>query len=118
MMLREVRYGINIGLKDVEVDPLTSAPFHFSFGDVSVRYSANRVEISLPGDLASSQTKSVVVTGLAPDGFYALEDGCATAKGKSVDESKVAIRADIVGRVTFDATFASSCAIILSLEKS
>ena len=67
-------------------------------------------------------TKSVVVTDLAPV-FYALDDVlcsrrvlCATAIGKSVDESKAAFRgADIAGRVTFDATFASSCITISPL---
>eukprot|EP01034_Spumella_vulgaris_P026916 gene26916-33564_t len=36
IMLREIRYGINIALRTVEIDPFPSAPFTYALGDVKV----------------------------------------------------------------------------------
>lgn len=49
MLLREITYGIDLGLGSVTIDPFEPGPYRYDVGDVKVDYSARAVALSLPG---------------------------------------------------------------------
>jgi len=49
MLLREITYGIRLGLGEVTIDPFGPSGFHYHVGDVNVDYSAAAVDLRLPG---------------------------------------------------------------------
>ncbi len=68
MLLREVAYGINLGLRDVHIAPLGHTRYHYHIGDVDVAYSPTAVSLTVPG----SGDKRVVVAHLVPLAVYAV----------------------------------------------
>jgi hypothetical protein len=68
MLMREVRYGINLGLGTVTIDPFGTAGYSYHLGDVNVDYSQRRVTMNLPG----SGTRDYTITGLAPNSSYLI----------------------------------------------
>ena len=62
IMLREVRYGINIGLNQIVINPLMAANSTFTYhvGNVNVDYSVANLTLSFPG----TGKKSLVIYGL------------------------------------------------------
>jgi hypothetical protein len=66
MLMREVRYGINLGLGTVTIDPWGAGAYRYQLGDVNVDYSPQDVTLNLPG----SGTRSYTITGLLPDTTY------------------------------------------------
>lgn len=72
MMLREVRYGVDVSLLSVVIDPFPAAPFTLAVGAVNVQYSAEAVVVQLPGDSSSATPKSVSVSGLTPNAEYSV----------------------------------------------
>jgi hypothetical protein len=49
MLLREITYGIDLGLGTVRIDPFGPSSFRYHVGDVDVDYSAAEVQLGLPG---------------------------------------------------------------------
>lgn len=49
MALREVYYGVILGMAVVEVRPMRSGPFSFRLGRTSLVHSPQRVELQIPG---------------------------------------------------------------------
>jgi len=68
MLLREVAYGINIGLRDVRIAPFGHARYHYHIGDVDVAYSPTAVSLTVPG----SGDKRITVAHLVPTAVYAV----------------------------------------------
>jgi hypothetical protein len=66
MLMREVRYGINLGLGTVTIDPWGAGAYQYHVGDVNVDYSQRSTSLNLPG----SGTRSYTITGLVPDTTY------------------------------------------------
>jgi hypothetical protein len=66
MLMREVRYGINLGLGTVTIDSWGADSYRYHLGDVNVDYSQKLVTLNLPG----SGTRSYTITGLLPDATY------------------------------------------------
>jgi hypothetical protein len=66
MLMREVRYGINLGLGTVTIDPWGAGAYSYHLGDVNVDYSQQHATLNLPG----SGTRSYSITGLLPDTTY------------------------------------------------
>lgn len=93
MLMREVRYGINLGLGTVDIDPFGSADYRYHVGDVNVDYSQRQVTLNLPG----SGIRAYTVTGLVPAATYlVLSTGHQAAKSQIV-------RTDARGVLTFTA---------------
>lgn len=78
MLLREIRYGINIGLSNITVDPFGVSSYSYHVGNVNVDYSSELVKISVPGHgsrvyvimgMESSKTFKVTVMGNDCGGF-------------------------------------------------
>jgi hypothetical protein len=68
MLMREVRYGINLGLGTVTIDPWGAGSYSYHLGDVNVDYSPKHVTLNLPG----SGTRSYTITGLLPSATYKI----------------------------------------------
>jgi hypothetical protein len=68
MLMREVRYGINLGLGTVTIDPWGAGAYRYHLGDVNVDYSQQDATLNLPG----SGTRSYTITGLLPDTTYKI----------------------------------------------
>jgi hypothetical protein len=93
MLMREVRYGINLGLGTATIDPFGPAAYRYHLGDVNVDYSQRQVTLNLPG----SGTRAYTVTGLAPTAPYLI-----LATGHQAAERQVA-HTDSQGTLTFSA---------------
>jgi hypothetical protein len=49
MLLREVTYGIELGIDTVTIDPFDASDFDYAIGNVAVSYSRRAVDIAVPG---------------------------------------------------------------------
>lgn len=95
MLLREVRYGVNIGLRTVDISPLGPTRYHYHIGNVDVDYSPTVVTFTVPG----SGDKRVSIAHLIPNALYNVR---ATDVGdRRVREARAAT--DGRGTVTFTA---------------
>ena len=61
MLLHEVRYGVDLGIKNVTVAPLgpKARAFVYALGDVSVAYSSGAVAVAAPGACAAGKRYSL-----------------------------------------------------------
>jgi hypothetical protein len=85
MLLREVAYGIRIGLTDVAIDPLSRHDFHWALGDTDVEHSARRVRLRLPG----AGTKRFTISGLTPRAGYIVHGHGKPARVRADDSGTV-----------------------------
>eukprot|EP00465_Bigelowiella_longifila_P001690 CAMPEP_0185276682 /NCGR_PEP_ID=MMETSP1359-20130426/56734_1 /TAXON_ID=552665 /ORGANISM="Bigelowiella longifila, Strain CCMP242" /LENGTH=186 /DNA_ID=CAMNT_0027870447 /DNA_START=148 /DNA_END=708 /DNA_ORIENTATION=- len=77
IILREVRYGVNIGLTSIEIDPLLSSSsnatgleFHYHIGNVHVDFfNWTHVKMQLP----AFGHKALIVTNLKPDSLFSTQ---------------------------------------------
>lgn len=68
MLMREVRYGINLGLGTATISPFGVAAYRYHIGDVNVDYSQRHLMLNLPG----SGTRAYTITGLAENATYQI----------------------------------------------
>jgi hypothetical protein len=66
MLLRELTYGIQLGLGTVTIDPFGPSAFNYHVGDVDVDYSAKAVDLRLPG----GGDRRFDVHGMTPGASY------------------------------------------------
>ena len=71
IVLREMRYGVHVGMREVTIAPFGSSSFEIRLGALHVKYSADRVSISVPG----SSVRNFTICGLRPRQRYLLSDG-------------------------------------------
>jgi hypothetical protein len=78
MLLREIRYGIDVGLATVSISPFGApSSFEYHTGNVDVAYSSTKVLINVP---SSSQSGTVTynINGLQPNtSFSVMQPGLA-----------------------------------------
>ena len=79
MVLREMRYGIHLGMREVTLRPFDTADFTFQLGKMDVSYSPDKVSVSVPG----SGMREFTIAGLHADTSYAI----STGKRLSTDHS-------------------------------
>lgn len=106
-MLREIRYGIDIKLNSVLIDPFPSAPFTYALGQVRVEYGTDKVVLSLPGDVTQVLPKRVTVKNVAKNRNYIVTNSCEEAKGVK----GVTVTSDSNGALVFTALFYDGCVI-------
>lgn len=84
MLLKDIRYGVQLDVSGVTISPFRVGDTSFSFhvGMFDVDYSTDRVVISVPSDMSTDRhcTTNYKVTGLAPALTYQIgaseECGC------------------------------------------
>lgn len=109
MMLREVVYGINVGLTTVSIAPLlleATPSFTYRIGNVYVKFDPSRVEISLPGDVDQSSPKTCTIDSLQKRTLYQVSNSCA-------EISTFTVVSDETGKIMFDTTFTTGCTIVI-----
>jgi hypothetical protein len=75
MVLREMRYGVHVGLHEVTVQPFGATNFDLRLGKLRVSYSPDAVSIAVPG----SNRRRVTVGGLRRRKGYTLSTGESVA---------------------------------------
>jgi len=104
MMLREVRYGINIGISNITLDPFDHAQsFSYHVGDVNIDYSSTLIKISAPG----SDNRTYNVMGMMTNKKYqvsAAGTGCGTF-------SPITVTSDMNGILIFTAPVGVACVV-------
>lgn len=103
MMLTEIRYGIEISLTNVKVNPFPTSSFVFSFGSLAVEFSSTRIYFEQKAD--SPVSKMFYFHGLPANTQY-LSTGPCSAKNTSYSTSTG-------GVLTFKHPIQSGCPIIL-----
>ena len=93
MLMREIRYGINLSYQTVEIKPFGVHEYVYNIGDVYVSYSASAVELNVPG----TGTREYQLSGLIPDQKYRvmLEDGTKIGMFTSVNEGDLSFTAPV-----------------------
>jgi hypothetical protein len=71
MVLREMRYGINVGVQKVAVHPFGPRAFRFRMNVLEVDYSTNKVVLRIPG----SGKRQFEIGGLVPHQEFKLSSG-------------------------------------------
>ncbi|MCW2952570.1 MAG: hypothetical protein JWQ48_1740 [Conexibacter sp.] len=94
MLLREVAYGIDVGLGTVDIDPFTRERFRYHLGSVDVAYSRDRVVMRLPGTGQSAYA----VHGLDPNASYRV-----AVRGGDRHRPSPHLRTDAAGVARFGA---------------
>lgn len=107
MMLTEIRYGIDVTLSTVKVDPFPVTDFTFSFGSMSVLYSQDSIEIHVHAEGEVEVTKTVSVHGLSPNSVYELKPNDCSREGTRVTACDK-------GVLSFEYVMSSDCPIVLS----
>jgi hypothetical protein len=92
MLMREVRYGINLGLGTATVSPFGVAAYRYHLGDVNVDYSQRQITLNLPGSGARDYT----ITGLAGNATYQV-----LATGAEHAAERQVVRTDSHGTLAF-----------------
>ena len=92
MLLREVTYGIELGIDTVTIDPFDASAYDYAIGNVAVSYSRRAVDIKAPG----SGDRSFDVHGMDPRAEYQI-----VTTGPHAHRQRV--RADDHGVLRFDA---------------
>ena len=85
MLLREVRYGIRLSFSEVTLVPSGVDDFTYSMGNVRVRYSHDRISLSIPGEGA----RAIVVGGLPAGAQYHVVRCDGSAALTTVDDEGV-----------------------------
>lgn len=88
MMLREIRYGIEVGINSVSINPFPAVPegssFRYKFGKVDVSYSSSAVTMRIPGG-EGKVPRAYDVHSLLPNTAYEVAQECpAAAAAKKV----------------------------------
>lgn len=109
MLLREVRYGINLGFLTVSISPFGPTDFAYHVGDINVEYSPDRLLLGpLPG---TGENKTFTVTGMAPGASYA---GTVAANDCDCPSSSVDATASGTGVLVFSAPVGPCCTVALA----
>lgn len=115
IMLREVQYGIDVGLQQIKIDPLSGQSFMYALGDTFVSYSPDAVTLSLPGQNEEHKQKQVFISGVTANAPFDLKNSCDVGYNteSNVESRLVSTRAssNSVGELRFNAYFANGCTI-------
>ena len=71
MVLREMRYGVHTGMREVTIHPFGISDFDLRLGNLRVTYSPDAISIHVPG----SSTREFLISGLHPHHRYNLSTG-------------------------------------------
>jgi hypothetical protein len=94
MLLREIRYGINLNFDSVEIDPFGPSSFTYDIGNVYVKYDTpGGVEINVPG----SRNVSYEMHGMEKSASYVLVVGGKSTGTAVADENGLLVFPGLTG---------------------
>ena len=110
MILREVRYGIELRMTDVTLNPFGTTDFEYHVGNINVKYSKVHVSLSLPG----SGFRKYVVFGLPTNSEFeiSISGGCFISPGRSNQRYDRAMTTDDNGVLIFTAPIGGSSCVV------
>merc|ERR1712228_208135 len=103
-MLRQIRYGIELGLSNITVAPFGPSNFTYRIGNVYVMYAPNNVSLMVPGH----GQRWINIGGLLPSHHFSVRVANCTTTISTTTQS------DVHGMVTFRASIGdgtNSCLI-------
>lgn len=112
MMLTEIRYGLELNLQSVTINPFQAdgpLVYSFTFGFLSVEYSSSGVSIHLPG---TGHVRNFTVSRLQPSTAYTI-----TYLGASDSCTSLPIihgSTNNQGSIQFSSSVYSQCTILLT----
>jgi len=96
ILLREIRYGIEIGYSKMVIDPMPRAPFHYHIGNVNVDYDPEGMtEIQIPGGQPTMM--EYVLHGMRTLTKYSIEVRCTSSSRKLAHEKEASISSTTAG---------------------
>lgn len=117
MMLTEIRYGLELNLDSITINPFqstsgtSSLKYSFSFGTISLEYSQTILKLKLPG---FGYFRNVNIYHLIPSTKYLV-----TYEGNSSQCSKLSVlqvNSNVDGVIQFTTPIYSDCTIVVSSE--
>lgn len=105
MLLREVRYGVNIGIDSVSIDPFGPTVFNYNFGSVRVSYDQYTVTATVPG----RGQRSFTLTQLIENELYRVTT--TPLVPGACEENVQAVQTDGEGTLLFKAEVGQGCQV-------
>lgn len=111
MLLREVRYGVELSLDAVEIRPFGApAAFEFHTGNVNVRFDPAAVStMSVPGSGLFPYSLHAMVPGASYD--VSVAEGCSSSSSAPLSWAPVQVEASMEGVVRFTAPRGTDCMV-------
>lgn len=104
MMLREIRWGIDLEVDAINIDPFPASPFVYHLGSVFVSYDKEAVRLKLP---TQSLSKQVNIASLYPTAEYEVS-------GASGESSSEIIQTNEYGLLSFVTSNINSARMIMA----
>lgn len=115
ILLREIKYGINIELNKIHINPFPVQAYNFSLGFLTIEYNIpNRVVLNLPGVLSTAKEKEVIIENLALSTLYNINNTCVQYDTSSSSNNMV-VATNKDGILIFRMNFASSCTVTITI---
>ena len=113
MLIREIKYGIKLGISSVTVDPFydpgQDVSFRWHFGDVNIGFSKSSVDVVVPRGLSADDTRATKFTfgRLAINAVYDISNSDNCGGGGSGGNATT----DEYGMLTFEAVAGMNCVV-------
>lgn len=118
IMLREIRYGIELGFGHVAVAPMPNTAFNYHIGNVNVDYNpSGTTYIKVPPSGANGADREFRFAGMHVNATYVVDAAadCAEARAMSVSaELHASVATDTAGVLKFKAF--AHCGISITLK--
>ena len=117
ILLREIKYGINIELNKIHINPFPAQSYNFSLGFLTIEYNIpNRVVLNLPGVLSTAKEKEVIIENLALSTLYNINNTCVQYDTTSTSSNNnMVVETNKYGILIFRIIFASSCTVTITI---
>ena len=119
ILLREIKYGINIELNKIHINPFPAQSYNFSLGFLTIEYNIpNRVVLNLPGVLSTAKEKEVIIENLALSTLYTINNTCVQYDTTNISTSSsniMVVKSNKDGILIFRMIFASSCTVTITI---
>jgi hypothetical protein len=109
MLLREVKYGIELGHATVSIDPFGPQAFNYHVGNVNVDYASHALSISVPG--TGQRLFTVKRLAAATRFSFSLGGACAAAP------LPLPVSSDVSGTLSFSAPVGVDCTVSASASR-
>jgi len=120
ILLREIRYGIELSFDKVTVSPMPNAAFNYHIGNVNVDYKPNGTSvIQVPPSGSGGGKRVFELVGMIGNAAYSVQAGTACEAARAVPVTgaiDAVVMSDDVGVLSFS-TF-GHCGVSITLQHS